>query len=120
MAEDIIPEGAAAPVLPVHADATPPKRRKRQTRATSERAPAHRVTDADSRAIAATLSRVALNLVAMHHLTSEAHEAPDKVDWYLVAFQEIARSNARALDAALCKLTNGPGLGNFADDLANE
>jgi hypothetical protein len=121
MAQNIISEALDANGTPLsEAPAAGTKRKPRRKSAGITTRAKSRLNDADLQLMSRRLEEVALNMVAMNRLTADAIADPDRVEWFLVAFREITRSSTKAIDAALRKITNGPGLGNFADDLARE
>lgn len=81
--------------------------------------PIEHLSNADVQAIAGALSAAGESAMAIWRLAIDAHQADDD-GWYLVAIKELARATVRRLDASLCRLVGGEGMGNFATEFDRE
>lgn len=80
----------------------------------------HRPTPKDLVRACNRLSSVVLTLSAINKCIHIAEDCDDEAESVLILIGEASRSAARAVDAALQVLQDGPAVGCFADDLADD
>jgi hypothetical protein len=78
-----------------------------------------RMTNADMRAIERRLAEVLQSCSAIHQIANDlvCGVAGDEPEPYLLAIEEMARSNVKGLDACIEKIAGGPHSGQFAEEL---